>query len=779
MKHLLIAVLLSACQSLSAQNIQDLVFKQDLYKVNARIDSLNHALRGGGTTNPPNDLPKCKRGPKPEGVSSITTASSIVLWDGEDVKGWDYSIYRGAERVAFGSVKPTGNKEPITYPGLSPGTYRLSMTGNTCKSDVYSIDFVVPEPTGGNPPPVFEARSLGAYSTTVGGRTYTYNKTPELELQFNQDGTFSDVTAGLDHTRKPNKLDGKNVFYMVGYSVHRNSDGSYADMQNVYLPDGVYSIRQFICNPGRLRNTEAFEAGINGWGENGVNDQNARFSEIFLSITSNQKQGNGIVPAWLRVSRNLNFPKSLPEMDWRPYNRSFSTGYINRGDAQAVYQRVGVQPYVEIGNMTPQSNVWHTTMVGRDVILNNDQLYDLGRHWMQRLGSDQYSVLTSELAENSAGKDPDIYGRTQRFYAGAFDVLKEKGISDPLQTGLFGDYGGDGFYGFFDGGILFGPRSEYEESLTSHLYSGHGINGFSSRDHEYYTRDHIGVRNLNEKYYFWNHVYHLPYEFLYTNEKAKLGTKTWQGVDRERKVSIFSMDKVESFVERPSGGKINIEQARTGEIIPFQNGEILTKMNSQPPVPWDEMFTAGFWSMLLTGGIEIWDAPGSSFGTDTTKIHWWSDQFIGWRKKGESGFSAYSAGQNGAPENSNIGLTNSLFASPVDACAAGMSALWDIRNRIQSLSHASYISSRGAFTAKPGSAGLTLNGFGPVNRSLFVVMDAIDQKKGLALIGEGSEGKVAIYYNGFLPAHEFEDNVTIDGINLGRCYGRQTYYKKY
>lgn len=110
-----------------------------------------------GTSNPPpNNLSDCKRGPIPSRTYEVTTTHAMVLWDGEDVYGWDYSIYRGTERVAFGSVKPVSNKEQITYAGLTPGTYTLSLSGNTCKSDVYSTALVVPEPTGGivAPPPV-------------------------------------------------------------------------------------------------------------------------------------------------------------------------------------------------------------------------------------------------------------------------------------------------------------------------------------------------------------------------------------------------------------------------------------------------------------------------------------------------------------------------------------------------------------------------------------------------------------------------------------------------
>ncbi|SDE82336.1 hypothetical protein SAMN04487996_10798 [Dyadobacter soli] len=181
MKKLLLAVLLACCQAVSAQIKIDLPeaiadksfvngqIKAAKSELKAYADSLFKAKGGdGGTQNPPNGLADCKRGPIPSDVYGITTTSATVLWDGEDVFGWDYSIYKGTERVALGSVKPTGNREPITYAGLSPGEYKFTMQGNTCKSEAKSITFTVPKPTGDNgtggdggnsgPPPVTKGK---------------------------------------------------------------------------------------------------------------------------------------------------------------------------------------------------------------------------------------------------------------------------------------------------------------------------------------------------------------------------------------------------------------------------------------------------------------------------------------------------------------------------------------------------------------------------------------------------------------------------------------------
>lgn len=182
MKNLLIAALLAACQAVTAQSIDQIVdqkIKTSEAKQRAYADSLFKVKGdGGGTQNPPNDLPPCERGPKPESVIDVTTTSAVVVWDGEKVFGWDYSIYKGIDRVAFGSVKPVSNREPITYAGLAPGEYTISLQGNTCKSEAKSISFTVPKPTGDNggspgepngPPPVAGKFTYQLIMGTTGG----------------------------------------------------------------------------------------------------------------------------------------------------------------------------------------------------------------------------------------------------------------------------------------------------------------------------------------------------------------------------------------------------------------------------------------------------------------------------------------------------------------------------------------------------------------------------------------------------------------------------------
>jgi hypothetical protein len=750
------------------------------------------------TTGPPVVVkPKCEYGPIAKDVLNITPSSATLVFDGLGVDTLQYQVYKvGGGLIASAVYPPKSSRIPVSYPTQQDGNYEIVISGQSCRSDESKRGFIINTDTGGPiiPPPVLpkNVKTLGTSRAKAGGRTFTFNEAGPLpngvqglRLRFNSDGTFSDNTEGLDKTSIPNKIDGRNVFYAIGYSIVKDTDADrYVNMQNMYLPDGARTLRQFVCDANRIPDLATFEKGFNGWGngDNSVRDYTCQLAEVNLSIHSDVKQGLGLEPEWLVASRALNFPQNAVPKDWTPYNRTFSTGYENKGDAQSVYQKIGAQPYLRLGGEWVQKNTWHTIMVGSNNVPDDRGLYNLGRGFMERMGSDPRSVFTSEIGENAQGQDPDIYGRTQHMYQGAFDVLNERypGI-DPLNTGLFGDYGGDGFYGYFDSDMIYKPYQDYVKSLTKPtLYYGYGINGFGTTDHEYYTRKHINVRNLNHKVYFWNRIYNLPYEYLYLNEKVKLGTGTWDNKNQSRKYSVFTTDKVESFVMNPNNVKVAVEQSRTGEIIHYPEGDMLTRANTAPPAPWDEAFVTGFWGMLVTGGVQIWDAPGSYFGSDTTKIHWWSDQYVGWRRKGESGFSPYTSGQNGAPVNSSDGVTHAMYASFIDAAAAGAEALWTYRNYLDKLSYTSYESTRGGFTATSGSTGMHLNGYGPINWNQFTVRQAIDQKKGLAIICEGSAGAVLFYYNGLLSAHESEEvKVRYAGQDhfIGRVYGRQTVAK--
>ncbi|MDR6805579.1 hypothetical protein J2Y45_002112 [Dyadobacter sp. BE34] len=170
MKNLLLAVLLAFCQVVTAQSIDQVIdnkIKASEARQKAYADSLFR--KGNGGVDPKPEVPKgdsCARGPVPNDVYNITQSGATVLFDGEGVFGWDFSISQdGIVKVTgnSGSERLQKNTVPISY-ALAPGEYVLALKGNTCLSKVYTRTFIVPKPTGDNgnggdggnngPPPV-------------------------------------------------------------------------------------------------------------------------------------------------------------------------------------------------------------------------------------------------------------------------------------------------------------------------------------------------------------------------------------------------------------------------------------------------------------------------------------------------------------------------------------------------------------------------------------------------------------------------------------------------
>jgi len=155
MKHFIIALLVAFSQLAEAQilDLSKLATKDDVAKVNARIDSLNKV--GGQPSGPAvPELDPCKAGPRIEEIYNITTTGAKVRFHGVGVYGMDFGVYNSSgTRVSFGIITPTSSVVTIVYAGLPSGTYTLKLTGNTCKgedSKTFSIaptgSVVIPEP---------------------------------------------------------------------------------------------------------------------------------------------------------------------------------------------------------------------------------------------------------------------------------------------------------------------------------------------------------------------------------------------------------------------------------------------------------------------------------------------------------------------------------------------------------------------------------------------------------------------------------------------------------
>lgn len=779
-------------------------FQVDLsgYYTKSQVDSV--VKKSGGVVVPPKPLTPCDRGPEILDVFNATPTSAMVRFDANNVTKILYTVRSIPDALMYtDSIEPKSNTILVPFRKLEPGNYVLTFTGKNCASTVFPKNFTIQKETGGvvdppivQPPVPVTLDNFGTEAVKIGGRTFTFVPTPVFELKFNVDGTVSDGSKGLEITNGIHRKDGKNVFYVVGGGHFSKQDGSYEGFQNIRLPDDVYSIKQYLCDPVKIPTYEHFKKYLIDNSENGVNELTSTASQITLSVFSDEKIGNGITPKWLVASRKMNAPKYLEAKDWYPYRKWIFIGSMNKGDLQSVYQRVGLYPYVRPGDKISQARTGTTFKVEQDRVLSADEAYAVGRAWASYLGSSEKSYLSDEVPENGQnryGKNGAItdFEATYHVARGEYDEIRAKtGLTNKKDMGIFGSYGSYDFHGLHKAHLLFGDRKLYEQSLTTALYKGYGDRGgnrgygFSDEDHEYFRNGHINYSNVNIKYYFWNRIYYLASEIIAANEYIKLSTKTYQGQDRESNMTWFTADKIESFTKRQDRDeKINIEETFSGEIINFPNGQFLSKLNTEPAAMWDEMFKGGFWSTLVASGWGMWSAPGTYYGSDPTKVHSYSDQFFGWRiDKNGFGFARFAPGVNGAPENSPDGMMNSIFAAQFDAAAAGSEEVWKIRNRIQKLSWISYESSLGSFIVKPGTTGYHLNGFGPPNFNSFTVRDAFEQKKAICIVGEGTEGAVLIYQNDHLSVHNYEDNVRIryNGTvyDLGRVHGHQIVIKK-
>lgn len=688
-----------------------------------------------------------------------------------------------------GSLFSPSNRPFVTFPELEPGNYTFEIEGAECTSVVSSQVFTISEDViiDPNEPTIL----LGTYEQEVGGRTFTYQKSPGLTLQFNADGTISDVTPGTVHG-SPSTSNGRTIFYMIGYSyLVGNGDGehTYKALHNLYFPDGVYTIKRHDCNASIIPNLASFKAGISGYPQStGVNKYNGSLSEVTLTIRTTANPG---IPAWMKVSRALNF---LPYIPSRTIGKKvFAIESINRHERPEDYHAKGVHTQTKfdlslgVQPDTCRCYKWPWDLRPGMPMFTDGDLYNSLRGSINQYGLTPYSVITDEFPENAQGQDPNIGARVGIAYKGAMDLFRQKypNISK-RDTNLFGSYGGDNFYGLIDPQFISRfPRAIIAEYLNQKVHYAWDPreNGWYNHPCTYYASGQIDNRNVNVAYYMHtgSSMYYIPYELIMSNERIKIGSKTYQGQDRESDWFIFGTVLCQSLVMGDNGMPSGIEEAHTGDIIPFGAGEIWYYPSGNGVA--GEHYELGFWGCLLGRGIMLWDG-GNSYGTDSTKINYYTAGGwpIMWRPLAGTGeWSYYTPGENGAPQNTHDGLHTLLYSTVADASMLGHQDALSILGRSNTLYYASYSSTRKTFTASPGQTGYHLNGFGPLNIGLLAFKDALDQKCGVSLIGDGPSGKVGIYYNGFLSADEYEDNVILTyggvSVNLGRVYGRQTKFK--
>lgn len=167
------------------------------------------------------------------------------------------------------------NNQPFVKTGLPSGDY-IVIVGTLQKS------FTILNNSGGRVQPIpFKTKEI-----IVNNRIYTYTVSSGMDIKIDPvTGTLSDVTPGII-TGTPNKLGDKNLFYMIGYSFFINSDTrAYLPFKDVYLTQGVYTIRRYSMLASKIPTQADFESRLNGYPpETGVNMHNGFLNEMTLSI---------------------------------------------------------------------------------------------------------------------------------------------------------------------------------------------------------------------------------------------------------------------------------------------------------------------------------------------------------------------------------------------------------------------------------------------------------------------------------------------------------------
>lgn len=700
-----------------------------------------------------------------------------------------------------GSAKFSPSNRPVlNFVKLDPGNYTLEIEGASCSSGVSARAFTVeagaevPEfpddPTPGTP----SLTLLGTFEIIEGGRRLTYQGSPGLKLAM-VNGRLTDVTPGTVHGTGGNHTtcNGRNVFYMMRYRYFcGNGDGVrvYKTLQNIYLPDCIQTISRFDCDPTAIPDFNAFIDGYGGYPiSTGVNKFNAEMSQVTITLHTLDNPG---IPLWLTISRALNFVYYVPN---RPISKKvFAIESINRGDSAAQYHAKDVRTQTQFDNSVPQPYTCRTWKFGRDwhpgePLFSDNELYNFLRGPIEAFKLNEYTVITDEVPENAQGGDSNIGKRVGLVYKGAADLFREKDPNfHPRKYSMFGSYGGDRFYRLIDPAFIFKhSKAVVAEFLSTKVHSSWNdtTNTWNPGLAAFYESKQYKDRGINVDYYFYFGAYrfNLPVELVFTNERIKIGTKTTVDGDWECDWITFGTILSQSLMRNELGQQIGPEEFRTGDIIPYSNGEVLSKYNTPIAGNAGEHWDMGFWSCLIgRRGTFLWDG-GGSYGKDKTKISTYTpaDQFIRWYPQ-SGGNEPYVSGQNGAPVNDVEGMKDTLYSTVVDATMAGHQAALSCEGYADTLYYGSYTSSRKTFVAEPGQAGLHLNGFGPLNMGILVVKDIVDQNAAMSVVGVGPLGWMAAYNNGHLSPDEYEDDVVVTYANkvfdFGRVYGGQTKYIK-
>lgn len=714
-------------------------------------------------------LEPCGWGPSISEIQNVTPTSVRIKFNGGGIYGITWRIKQNGALVRSGLLKHETNALPgepffnsstptFTFAEIPAGTYILEIEGAYCQSAEVSISsFTVisttPPPDPGNPDAL-----VGGYINTFAGREISSNKALNVQLQYNNDGTISDATIGLTFDGITNVINGRRRYYQMGGKAFVNSTGTvYNRFQSVFLPDGIYSLMVYDVIPSEVPNVSVFIANLEGYNQK-LSNTTCHFHDLRFAIHSTVKVGNGSVDPRLRFTRASLAHLIMAPKNWRAYHKWVAEGVRAFGITKQQYNALGVSIDSSGAMAFNTDKYWSSNYPSLT------ELYNAGVAAMNRMNQDVQSVLTTQYSEDLGGYA--VLNDMWSFYKGAKDVLNGTGVQAIREMGLYGEYGDNktiSEYTLHNEGL-----PVHQQSLTTKVQDAYqfGGNGWVGKD-QYYNEDYK-YRNVNRKIYFSGLGRTTPYAAIYDQERLSLGTFAYGG----RQICLYTMPYLEDLASANTPPIF----AHSGELIPFPNGEILTRTPEYHAAHWDEMHTAGIWYTLISGGVINW-GNGVELGTDTNKLQTFGNiDYLRWIPTG-GGEQTYVSGQNGAPVSGENGLVNRPIAGCIDALLLGAEEIWKIRDRITTLRLIPYTSNLGGYTPTGGSNGTLLNTHTTKNENFFDFYHLVDLKKGIAIKGTGSAGNVVVYYNGWLSQHEYED-VTLDGQSF-RVYGRQTVIKTY
>ncbi|SDG72188.1 hypothetical protein SAMN04487996_12273 [Dyadobacter soli] len=259
MKKLLFWVLLAIAQPLVAQNVKDLVFKGDLDRVNARIDSLKKAIGSGVVTppvTPPPSKKACPQGPEIRRIFEVANTGASVEFHGEGVDTLQYELWSGATRIKTDLIAPKRAIVEIAYPAQPDGTYQLVIRGQSCKSKEDSKkDFPIARSSGGVVDPTPEEPTGGVITPGVFpliGMTRGYDE--HLNLVFRDSANVRLATdIAPDNRQDPDR-------YMYRYMINGDKLDLNSRLKN-YVVAGNNPLRVLV---GKLKKEYSAE-GFNKW----------------------------------------------------------------------------------------------------------------------------------------------------------------------------------------------------------------------------------------------------------------------------------------------------------------------------------------------------------------------------------------------------------------------------------------------------------------------------------------------------------------------------------